>query len=115
MPAISAKLSPALRGSGSPAPLRQDAWAHASPGAEDEAPLGADLPAAFAHCLLGCSYMKPNWGQYPNMLQHPTPCSLLELTPTCPLRSLSIKGPRDVGSESAEIILPEQNGFEIPD
>lgn len=112
MPAISAKLSPALWGSGSPAPLRQDAWA--SPSAEDEALLGADLPAGFAHCLVGCSYMNPNWGQYPNMLQHPTSCSMLELTPRCPVRSLSTKGPRDVGSESAEIILPEQNGFEIP-
>lgn len=115
MPAISSKLSAALWGSGSSAPLRQDAWAHAGPGAGDNALLGADLPAGFSYCLLGCFCMSLNWWQYPNMPQHSTSCSLLEQTLTRPLRSLSTQGPRDVGVESAEIILPEQNGFEIPD
>lgn len=80
MPAISSKLSAALWGSGSSAPLRQDAWAHAGPAAGDEALLGADLPAGFSYCLLGCFCMSLNWWQYPNMPQHSTSCSLLEQT-----------------------------------
>lgn len=44
MPAISAELSPALQGPGCPVPCsRKEAQACSSPGAGEEAALGADL------------------------------------------------------------------------